>query len=107
MKKAHLNDMAKGWFVGDFTPTAFTSDQCEVAIKSYQKGDSDPAHFHKLAHEITLIIEGEVTMMDLTWRKGDIIVIEPGEVSAFSALTDATLVVIKIPGAKNDKYLVK
>ena len=107
MKKAHLNDMAKGWFVGDFTPTAFTSDQCEVAIKSYQKGDSDPAHFHKLAHEITLIIEGEVSMMDLTWRKGDIIVIEPGEVSAFSALTDATLVVIKIPGAKNDKYLVK
>ena len=107
MKKAHLNDMAKGWFVGDFTPTAFTSNQCEVAIKSYQKGDSDPAHFHKLAHEITLIIEGEVSMMDLTWRKGDIIVIEPGEVSAFSALTDATLVVIKIPGAKNDKYLVK
>ena len=107
MKKAHLNDMAKGWFVGDFTPTAFTSDQCEVAIKSYQKGDSDPAHFHKLAHEITLIIEGEVRMMDSTWRKGDIIVIEPGEVSAFSALTDATLVVIKIPGAKNDKYPVK
>ena len=107
MKKAHLNDMAKGWFVGDFTPTAFTSDQCEVAIKSYQKGDSDPAHFHKLAHEITLSIEGEVSMMDSTWRKGDIIVIEPGEVSSFSALTDATLVVIKIPGAKNDKYPVK
>ena len=107
MKKARLNDMAKGWFVGDFTPTAFTSDQCEVAIKSYQKGDGDPAHFHKLAHEITLIIEGEVSMMDSTWRKGDIIVIEPGEVSSFSALTDATLVVIKIPGAKNDKYPVK
>jgi len=106
MKKAHLNDMVKGWFVGDFTPTAFTSDQCEVAVKTYQKGDSDAAHFHKLAHEITLIIEGEVSMMESTWRKGDIVVIEPGEVSAFSALTDAKLVVIKIPGAKDDKYLV-
>ena len=31
--------------------------QCEVAVKSYQKGDIDAAHFHKLAHEITLIIE--------------------------------------------------
>ena len=107
MKKAHLNDMVRGWFVGDFTPTAFKSEQCEVAVKSYQKGDIDAAHFHKLAHEITLIIEGEVSMMGSKWRKGDIIVIEPGEVSAFSALTDATLVVIKIPGAKNDKYLVK
>lgn len=106
MKKAHLNDMVKGWFVGDFTPTAFNSDQCEVAVKTYHKGDSDAAHFHKLAHEITLVIEGEVSMMDSTWRKGDIVVIEPGEISAFSALTDATLVVVKIPGAKNDKYSV-
>ena len=104
MEKAHLNDMSKGWFVGDFTPSAFINDRCEVALKTYQKGDREAAHFHKLAHEITLIVEGEVSMMDSTWRKGDIIVIEPGEVSAFSALTDATLVVIKIPGAKDDKY---
>ena len=104
MKKAHLSDMVKGWFVGDFTPSAFINDRCEVALKTYQKGDREAAHFHKSAHEITLIVEGEVSMMDSTWRKGDIIVIEPGEVSAFSALTDATLVVIKIPGAKDDKY---
>ncbi len=107
MKKAHLSDMVKGWFVGDFTPTAFASDQCEVAVKTYQKGDSDSAHFHKLAHEITLILEGEIRMMDSTWRKGDIIIIEPGEVSAFLALTDATLIVIKIPGGKDDKYPAK
>ena len=104
MKKAHLNDMVKGWFVGNFTPSAFINDRCEVALKTYRKGDKDAAHFHKLAHEITLIVEGEVIMMEATWRKGDIIVIEPGEVSTFSALTDATLVVIKIPGAKDDKY---
>ncbi len=104
MKKAHLNEMVKGWFVGDFTPTAFATDQCEVAVKTYKKGDSDTAHFHKSAHEITLIIEGKVIMMDLTWRKGDIIVVKPGEVSAFLALTDVTLVVVKIPGTRNDKF---
>jgi quercetin dioxygenase-like cupin family protein len=44
-------------------------------------------------------------MLDQTWQSGDIVVIEPGEVSSFTALTDATLVVVKVPGAKDDKYL--
>jgi quercetin dioxygenase-like cupin family protein len=105
MKKAQLNDMFKGWFVGDFNPTAFSTDQCEVAVKTYKEGDSDAAHYHKLAHEITLVLNGTVSMLDQTWQSGDIVVIEPGEVSSFTALTDATLVVVKVPGAKDDKYL--
>jgi len=105
MKKAQLDDMFKGWFVGDFNPTAFSTDQCEVAVKSYKVGDSDAAHYHKLAHEITLVLNGTVSMLDQTWQSGDIVVIEPGEVSSFTALTDATLVVVKVPGAKDDKYL--
>jgi quercetin dioxygenase-like cupin family protein len=105
MKKAQLDDMFKGWFVGDFNPTAFSTDKCEVAVKSYKEGDSDAAHYHKLAHEITLVLNGTVSMLDQTWQSGDIVVIEPGEVSSFTALTDATLVVVKVPGAKDDKYL--
>ncbi|MEK9621810.1 MAG: hypothetical protein VXA66_01385 [Alphaproteobacteria bacterium] len=105
MKKAQLDDMFKGWFVGDFNPTAFSTDQCEVAVKTYKEGDSDAAHYHKLAHEITLVLNGTVSMLDQTWQSGDIVVIEPGEVSSFTALTDATLVVVKVPGAKDDKYL--
>jgi quercetin dioxygenase-like cupin family protein len=105
MKKAQLDDMFKGWFVGDFNPTAFSTNQCEVAVKTYKEGDSDAAHYHKLAHEITLVLNGTVSMLDQTWQSGDIVVIEPGEVSSFTALTDATLVVVKVPGAKDDKYL--
>jgi quercetin dioxygenase-like cupin family protein len=105
MKKAQLDDMFKGWFVGDFNPTAFSTDQCEVAVKTYKEGDSDAAHYHKLAHEITLVLNGTVSMLDQTWQSGDIVVIEPGEVSSLIALTDATLVVVKVPGAKDDKYL--
>ena len=105
MKKAQLDDMFKGWFVGDFNPTAFSTDQCEVAVKTYKEGDSDAAHYHKLAYEITLVLNGTVSMLDQTWQSGDIVVIEPGEVSSFTALTDATLVVVKVPGAKDDKYL--
>jgi len=35
---------------------------------------------------------------------GDIIVIEPGEVTRFRVLTDAVTAVVKIPGAPNDKF---
>jgi hypothetical protein len=31
--------MFKGWFVGDFTPTAFKTDACEVAVKTYKAGE--------------------------------------------------------------------
>ena len=40
------------------------------------------------------------------WSAGDVIVLEPGEVTDFEALTDAVNVVVKTPGASNDKYVV-
>lgn len=100
-----LEDMIKGWFVGDFTPTALRTQSCEVAVKHYQAGDNEVEHFHKIATEITVVISGSVTMKGKTWGPGDIIVLEPGEATDFRALTDAVNVVVKLPGAPNDKYL--
>ena len=37
------------------------------------------------------------------WRY---IVLEPGESTAFEAITDASNVVVKLPGALNDKYVI-
>ncbi|KPZ23952.1 hypothetical protein ALO38_200196 [Pseudomonas coronafaciens pv. zizaniae] len=45
-------------------------------------------------------------MRDKGWEAGDIIVLEPGDITAFEALTDATTVVVKLPGALDDKYVV-
>lgn len=96
--------MTRGWFVGSFIPTAFDTDKCEVAYKEYKAGDEEEAHFHKIATEITVIIEGEVLMNESTYKKGDVIIVEPHEVVKFSAITDAANIVVKVPGAKNDKY---
>lgn len=42
------------------------------------------------------------------YASGDIIVMEPGEATDFECLEDGTTnVVIKYPGANNDKYEVK
>lgn len=106
MNTANLGDMVKGWFVGGFTPTAFSTDACEVAVKDYKAGDSEAAHYHKVATEVTVVISGQVTMCGKTWGAGDIIVLSPGDITAFEALTDAKTVCVKVPGALNDKYVV-
>lgn len=107
MNSAHFMDMVNGWFIGGFTPAAFSTQACEVAVKAYQAGDAEPAHYHKIATEATLVLSGEVEMCGKTWGAGDIIVLEPGDITAFKAFSDAVTVVVKIPGALNDKYLVE
>ena len=107
MKHSRLDDMTRGWFVGAFSPTAHSSDQCEVAVKRYKAGDYEHAHYHKIATEITLILSGRVRMSGGEWQDGDIVILSPGEETDFHAITDAVTVVVKTPGAQHDKYMVK
>lgn len=104
MRHAQLKDMVKGWFVGDFSPAVLRSTDCEVAVKHYAAGDQEDLHHHKVATEITLIVSGEVEMLGRRWGAGDIVVIEPGEATAFRAITDAVNVVVKLPSVAGDKY---
>lgn len=96
--------MVKGWFVGDFKPTLIKTQQVEVAVKQYCKGDLEGRHHHKIATEITVIVSGRVRMNGVEYVKGDIIVIEPNESTDFEALEDAVTTVVKYPGATDDKY---
>lgn len=106
MKHFRLDDMVKGWFVGGFEPTALSTQDCEVAVKKYQKGDKEGEHYHRIATEVTVIVSGHVRMAGREWQEGDIILLAPGESSAFEALTDTVTVVVKHPGALHDKYLI-
>lgn len=107
VKSEKLSNMTKGWFVGNFEPSVLKTNDAEVAVKTYKKGETEAAHFHKIAAEITVVISGKVRMFDREWEAGDIIVVEPNDVTAFEALTDAMNVVVKIPGVNNDKYLTE
>ncbi|NBL00057.1 MAG: hypothetical protein EOM50_19015, partial [Erysipelotrichia bacterium] len=79
MKVAKLEDMVKGWFIGNFDPTLIKTNDVEVAVKEYKKGDYEEKHYHKIATEITVIVTGKVKMNGVEYSKGDIIVIEPNE----------------------------
>lgn len=104
-KAARLEDMVRGWFVGDFQPTALKTQNCEVAIRENKAGDYEEMHYHAVATEITVILEGEVEMCGKRWRAGDIIILEPKTATDFRAITDVRTVVVKTPGAQKDKHL--
>jgi hypothetical protein len=104
MIKGHLADMKGGWFVGDFTPVMLRSKDAEVAVKTYKKGVCEGRHVHRIAHEITVILNGSARMNGETFGHGDIVMLEPGEPTDFEALTDVTTVVVKMPSVIGDKY---
>lgn len=107
MRVKKFEEMLGGWFVGEFEPTSYKTDKCEVAFKSYNKGATEKKHYHKIATEITLITKGKVCMFEKIYGEGDILVIEPEEATSFEALEDTDTVVVKLPGVLNDKYIVE
>lgn len=104
MRTAKLNDMLRGWFVGNFEPSLYKTNAVEIAVKTYNMGAYEKKHYHKVATEITVITKGTVQMNGIKYSSGDIIIMEPGEETDFYAITDVENVVVKLPGVNNDKY---
>ena len=99
--------MKGGWFAGNFEPTVFKTENAEVAVKHYKKGDVEQWHYHKIATELTVIVTGKVKMNEQVFTNGDIIVMQPNEGTDFIVLEDTITTVVKIPGAINDKFFDK
>lgn len=106
MRVDKLENMFRGWFVGDFEPTVLRSKDAEVAVKFYVAGEVETEHVHRIATEITVVINGEIRMNGLNYGPGSILTVEPGESARFSAITDAATVVVKTPSVANDKFEV-
>ena len=107
VRHGRLDKMKGGWFAGSFVPTMYDTTAAEVAVKHYRAGANEAAHYHLIATEITVVVSGNVEMAGHSWQAGDIIVLEPGDATDFRAVTDSTTVVVKIPGAPNDKYVLE
>lgn len=107
MEIAKIKDFIGGWFVGNFEPSLYKTNDVEIGIKYYKSGDKEGYHHHKIATEFTAIISGTVLMDGKTYETGEIIMIKPNISTNFEAITDSVTVVVKIPGANNDKYVDK
>lgn len=106
MKLYRLPEFKGGWVIGDFDPAVIKTKEVEVAIKRYKKGDYDQKHYHVVADEITIIVEGTVKMNGVLYLKDQVILIKKGDATDFEAITDAVTCVIKLPSVIGDKYLV-
>ncbi len=106
MKVHQLNEMTKGWFIGNFEPSLHKTSDVEVAVKQFSAGDYEFAHYHKIATEYTVVLFGDIEMNGSRFTAGNIIEVPPNYTTDFRALTDVTTVVVKIPCVNNDKYLV-
>lgn len=106
MQIYNFSDMKGGWFVGDFSPTAFQTKACEVSYKKHYKGEEWPRHYHAVATEINFLIKGKMLINSEEINTGQIFVIYPVEAVKPIFLEDCELIVIKTPSVKGDKYEV-
>lgn len=105
MEVRRVETMHRGWFVGNFIPTMYPTEDVEVAVKSYQTGEKEPRHYHKEATELTAILSGQMKFNDTLVKAGDIVKVFPGESVQFECIQEGQTVVVKVPGKLNDKYL--
>jgi hypothetical protein len=104
MELNNLNNMIRGWFIGNFEPSLYKTD-LEVGIKKYKAGDKEENHYHKLSKEFTVIISGVVKMNNIIYKENDIIKIDEYEETDFECLKDAITVVVKTKSIEGDKYI--
>lgn len=107
MTYRRLEEMVGGWIVGDFEPSCLRTGACEVACKQYEAGAHEEAHVHRVASEITLIAAGRARMNGRVLTTGDIVILEPGEPTDFTALEPTMTVVVKMPSVIGDKHPVE
>lgn len=99
--------MVRGWFVGDFEPSAFRTKNFEVGLLSHKKDEKWPEHFHLKAAEINCLISGKMKIKGTEINSGDIFVLEQGEVADPEFLEDCSLIVVKTISDVKDKYEIQ
>ena len=102
-----LKNMFRGWFVGNFEPSRYKTDQFEVGILFHPKGEKWPKHYHKEAVEINVLVSGKMILNGEELTPGNIFLIEKNEIAEPEFLEDCTIVCVKSPSIPGDKYEVK
>ena len=100
-----MGDFVGGWFVGDFDPAVIRTSGAEVSVKRFVTGETEAEHYQRQCQEVTVVVTGRCRIGDRIMDEGDILLIHPLEEANFEAMTDVTLVAIKVPSLPSDKVL--
>lgn len=102
-----LSSFVRGWIIGDFEPSLIKTKHFEIGILKHAKGEVWPSHFHKVATEYNVLVEGRMSFGDQILSPGDIFIFSPGEIAEPTFSMDCVVLCIKIPSLPGDKYIIK
>ena len=102
MERGRLEQMTKGWWIGDFLPSFHRTSLVEVGYKIHPAGEIYPPHYQQTAHEWNLLIHGTLIANDQTLQAGDLFHFLPQEVCRVRFVTDCEVVVVKMPSLPQD-----
>jgi mannose-6-phosphate isomerase-like protein (cupin superfamily) len=84
----------------------FKSEKAEVCYKIHEAGEFIQPHYHKVATEINVLLEGEMEVNGEKILPNDIFLLEPNEIVYATPIKTSKLIVVKIPSIVGDKYEV-
>jgi len=103
IKIHNLNEFIGGWIVGNFSPTLHRNADLEVSVKRFAKGEKNLSYKQLVATEISIVVEGTISLGNKVLNKNEIAIIDPQEFASFESLTDSIIVCIKFPSDPSDK----
>ena len=106
MKIKNIQDMKRGWLIGDFEPSILQTKDFEVGILTHKMGEFWSAHLHKESEEYNLLLDGKMEINGVLIEPGTIFIIEKNEISKPEFLEDCRVLVVKVPSLPGDKYEV-
>lgn len=107
MRVEKLDNMWRGWFIGNFEPSILQTKDFEVGVLTHPKGEKWHAHYHKLGTEYNVLLSGRMNVCNTELEAGDIFIIEPYEIADPTFYEDCKILCIKMPSDPKDKYIVE
>ncbi len=101
-----IEDMFRGWFIGNFEPSVYKNCTFEVGYLYHKKNELWDTHYHNNIIEVNLLIEGKMILNDIEINKNEIFIIDRKEIACPIFLEDCRIICIKIPSILCDKIII-
>lgn len=106
MKIFDIKFFEKGWFIGNFKPSLFSTEDFEIAHHFHKKGFVGEQHYHTESTEYNYIVTGKAYVNGEIISSGHGWIYEEREISDVIFLEDTNLIIIRCPSV-NDKVICK
>ena len=102
----NICDYVRGWIIGDFEPNIKKIKDYEIGLLTHKKDEKWGFHYHQLATEINILLDGRFIINNQEIKKGDVFIFEKNMIACPIFIEECKIICIKIPSCPNDKYII-